>query len=64
MIKAKYRVDITEYERGWGQRPDGHILFDSKKEAEDYIKEHNAQNNKARVPDIYWVAGRPYLVEV
>lgn len=39
-IKELYKVTVTEYEQGWGQRdcPDETKFFTSKKEAEEYAK--------------------------
>ena len=33
------KIDWTETERGWGQRPDGKSFHISMEEAEKYIKE-------------------------
>lgn len=52
----KYLVDIMEYERGWGSRLDETKSFDSKTEAEAYIKEFNSKNTETVVPDWYMVA--------
>lgn len=32
-----YKVHWTEYERGWGQRPDGTTLHMNKSAADEYI---------------------------
>ena len=53
-IKAK--VIIIESERGWGQRIDETKYFDSKKEAEEFCKEYNKDNNLPYVPDWYMKA--------
>jgi hypothetical protein len=64
-LYAVYAVDWTEYERGFGQRPDGKSLHRSKEEAQacvdDYDKEHNSLKV---VPDCYTRGGEPYLFEV
>lgn len=52
----KFKVNIIESERGWGSKIDEVKEFDSKEEANTFIKEHNSQNNKDIVPDIYWRA--------
>ena len=52
-----YRVDIVEYERGWGSKIDESLYFDTedeaKKYADDYNKEYNSEPN---VPDWYMIA--------
>lgn len=56
----KFRVNFTEYERGWGQRPDGYKDFDSYEKAHEYYVWFNQQNSGGvRVPDIYWRASPP-----
>ncbi len=50
------KVEIFESEKGWGQ----HLLdtkkFKTKKEAEEFVAEHNSKNNKLMTPDIYTYA--------
>lgn len=49
-----YRVTLTEYERGWGQRPWDDVYFDNEQEARQYAIEYNLKhNNKDYVPDWY-----------
>lgn len=44
----------TEYECGWGSRPDGFVAFLSKQEAEEWMANYNAKhNNKSTTPDTY-----------
>lgn len=50
-MTPKYRVRYTEYERGWGSRPDGFKDFDFKAEAEDHQNEFNSQNTEPHAPD-------------
>lgn len=65
MIKAAYRVEWTEYERGWGQRPDGVSYYATKELADKCIREYDEKyNNEDEVPDCYTKAGSPKLVEV
>ncbi|AGS81115.1 hypothetical protein [Caulobacter phage Cr30] len=61
-MKVKWRVSYTEYERGWGQRPDGFKDFDSYEDAYKHYKEFNAQNNLPYVPDCYSVAHEPKAI--
>lgn len=47
-------IEGTEYERGWGQRPDGYVAFLSKEVAEEWIRDYDRKyNNLARAPDDY-----------
>ena len=52
-----YKVVLTEYERGWGQRHFDTKYFDNETEAEQYARDYNYKNNnKASAPDWYVVA--------
>ena len=52
-----YRVDIMEYERGWGSRLDESIYFDTEEAAKKYAHDYNKKyNNAAVAPDWYMVA--------
>ena len=62
MVKTQYRVDIIEYERGWGQKIDEQKFFQTKELALNFIKEYNARNNETEVPDWYMVARGPYEI--
>lgn len=62
-VKVKYRVHCTESERGWGQKP-FHMDFDTRKEAEKYMKSMNDQNNLPYVPDYYERADSIEVIEV
>lgn len=49
-----YRVVLTEYERGWGQRHFDTVYFDNETEARQYAINYNlTHNNKDYVPDWY-----------
>ncbi len=64
-IYAVYQVNWTEYERGWGQRPDGTTYHKTKELAEKYIQYYdNKYNSGTSVPDCYTRAEPPVLVEV
>ena len=47
-----FRVSLTEYERGWGQKPWDDVYFDNEAEARkyavDYNKEHNPGDRNAK----------------
>ena len=51
-----YRVDLIEYERGWGSKIDETLYFDNEEEAREYVKNFNARNTATTVPDWYMVA--------
>lgn len=51
-----YRVDIMEYDRGWGSKLDETIYFDSEDAALTYCDEFNSMNTSKTVPDWYMVA--------
>ena len=58
----KWQVTIIESERGWGQRVDEVKTFKTKAAADKFVKEYNAHNNKATVPDWYMYAEQPVEV--
>lgn len=37
-----YKVTMTEYERGYGQRPMGEKYFDNEEEAKEFCRRYNA----------------------
>ena len=51
-----YRVDLIEYERGWGSKVDETLYFDNEDEAREYVKTFNARNTATTVPDWYMIA--------
>jgi hypothetical protein len=51
-----FRVDLIEYERGWGSKIDETIYFDYEAEALQYTKEFNSKNNDVEVTDWYMIA--------
>ena len=59
----RFRVDIIESERGWGQKIDSQKFFESADDAYKFVDEFNAQNNKDYVPDWYMVARAPVRVD-
>ena len=52
----KFKVNVFESERGWGQKLDSVEEFDTYEEAVKYINDFNKDNNKDVVPDWYMVA--------
>lgn len=64
-IYSLYALDWTEYERGWGQRPDGTTYYASKEEAQIAADDYNKKyNNEPVAPDYYVMPSKPYLAEV
>jgi hypothetical protein len=55
-LQRAFRVDIMEYERGWGSKVDETKFFDNEQEARDFCKQYNAKNTATTVPDWYMVA--------
>ena len=55
-------VNWTEYERGWGSRPDGHTLHLTKESAEKYIENHWEKMPKSYVPDLYSKNSKPFEI--
>lgn len=58
----KFKVRVTEHERGWGQRYEDEI-FDDYEKAHERMKSVNDRNTEQKVPDIYWTAGMPHPIE-
>lgn len=52
----KFAVYVIESERGWGQKIDEILLFDTFVEADAKVKAINALNTAPTAPDIYWQA--------
>ena len=51
-----YRVDLIEYERGWGSKLEETRYFDNEAEARAYVKHFNSKNTETTVPDWYMTA--------
>ena len=62
-MTPKYRVRYTEYERGWGSRPEGFTDFDTLEEAKKAQQKFNAQNTAPSAPDWYMIAENPVFVD-
>lgn len=63
-MKARYRVVLWEYERGWGSKPFHHGDFETKDEANKYRDEVNSKNTAPSAPDYYIQAEDPVLVDL
>ena len=59
MIYCVYKVHWTEYERGFGQRPDGTSFHKNLKDANKFIEEMSGGTR-----DNYYKASEPILHEV
>lgn len=68
MLIAAYQIDFTEHERGWGQRPDGSMLFPDKATADAYAISYTAKERELMKAnpsgDCYSTPGTPRLVEI
>lgn len=62
-VNVKFLVKMMESERGWGQDY-WDVEFDTRAEAETYMKEVNARNTSHVAPDYYMQALRIEMVEV
>lgn len=52
-----WKVQIVEYERGWGSKVDEIKHFDSEQSAKSFVRDYNLRYNTSQtVPDWYMVA--------
>lgn len=58
--EKRWRVNIVEYELGWGSRVDSVEKFETKELALQYQKQFNSKNTDKTAPDWYMVAEDPY----
>jgi hypothetical protein len=62
---ALYAIKWTEYERGWGQRPDGTTFFASKEHGSEFLDGfYHARISEQGVPDEYDSPSDMFLSEV
>ena len=61
-VNVKYIVNMMESERGWGQNY-WDVEFDTRKQAEAYMKKINDQNTSPVAPDYYMQALGIKMVE-
>ena len=52
-ILVAFVVEATEFERGWGQRPDGYVCFEHEDFATTFLKEDHDKKVGTSVPDYY-----------
>jgi len=62
--RYRYRVDVIESERGWGQKVEDVQFFDTKAEAKAFVKTYNSYNKPGPAPDWYMQANDPVMVRV
>jgi hypothetical protein len=63
-MNVVYYVSWTEYERGWGCRPDGYSFHATLHEANEFVKKQLNDLPKDSVPDCYSLPSDPELIEV
>ena len=66
-MRTAYRVYYTEFERGWGSRPDGYKDFegdDAHAQATKHCEDFNAKNTETVAPDWYMIAETPVMVDL
>jgi hypothetical protein len=51
-VTVVYMVEMTEYERGWGQRPDGFLAFVDEECAKAWVAD-TTKDRTGPAPDIY-----------
>lgn len=51
-----YKVQIMEYESGWGSKVDNEKYFDNEQDAKNFVKVFNSRNTSDKVPSWYMVA--------
>jgi hypothetical protein len=59
LTKKLYKVTMTEYERGYGQRDMGTKLYDNEEEAKEYCRKYNEDLGD---PDCYYRASYQRIV--
>lgn len=64
VVTVKFKVELWESERGWGQRLDEVREFDDAQKALDFYREFNTENDKDEVPAWYMFAKKPVMVEI
>jgi hypothetical protein len=55
-LPSLFRVDIMEYEKGWGCKLDSVKYFDTEKSAKEFCTNFNSQNTEEVAPSWYMVA--------
>jgi len=52
----KHKVNLIEFESGWGSRIDEVREFDSLKKAQAFVTKFNSKNTETTVPSWYMIA--------
>jgi hypothetical protein len=55
-LSLMFKVEILEYERGWGSKVDEIKYFDNEPEAKNFVNDFNSKNTDEVTPDWYMVA--------
>lgn len=55
-----WAVNLTEYDRFMGSKPDGRKLFPSYEDAKNFMVDFNSYNTGNVVPEWYMTASDPY----
>jgi hypothetical protein len=58
-----WKVQVWEFEKGWGNRLDSVEEFKTVEEANRYQQTFNAKNDLPEAPDWYMAAYTPYFEE-
>lgn len=60
--KGPWRVAVIESERGWGQKIDEYVRFETKEKAQKWVDAYNKKNDLPTVPNWYMYAQEPAYV--
>ena len=63
-MKVAIIEGVTEYERGWGNRPDGHLLYLTKEDREIYLKWFHKDDTVSAPDDYSKENGNPKVIQV
>jgi hypothetical protein len=55
-LPVVFKVELTEYERGWGQKHWDTLYFDNESEARQYATDYNLKHNSKKVVPDWYVA--------
>jgi hypothetical protein len=58
-VVGSYRVELMEYEAGWGSRIDERKYFDNIDEAVSYIEQFNSTNTEKNGAGLVYDSTRP-----
>jgi len=63
-MAKNWKIEIVEYERGWGSKVDESVYFDTEQEAIKFRRDYNDKYNPPmdRAPEWYMIAMGPYKI--